>query len=362
MSFTIFILSLFFIFKTLFLNFYPDFKVHYLSPIAVFSGNNPYKGGENFFTPEVYPPFVIYLFSPFILFSYSVAEKLWTALSIIFLFVSLYFIFKINGKFLFSTTGLLLSALFFTFYFPIKFTLGMGQINFLILFLTVLSVYFLNKNKEASSGFFLTLSMMIKFFPLLLLPYLLLLKKWKMLLSIGITFCTISFFIFLLNPKLTLYFYGSVLPSLLGGWKGDYYNQSLAGFLTREVVFLPLREFMTVLFSLLLVIISFVTIHIRKNIFSNLSVSLLISLSLLINNFSWQHVFVWLSFPFITIFYFIKDQRSSLFYFLVWGASFFLTGLNLPNPGIFPVIFISHVFYGALLLWALNIYLLLKKT
>jgi hypothetical protein len=83
---------------------------------------------------------------------------------------------------------------------------------------------------------------------------------------------------------------------------------------------------------------------------------------LLINNFSWQHHFVWLIFPLITNFYFIKNRKLGWLYFFVLGLSFFLIGLNLKNPNIFPIAFTSHVFYGTLMLWGLNLYLLLNKT
>ena len=116
----LFVLSLFFIIKTLFLNYYPDFRVHYLAPLAIFKGLNPYLGGKNYFTPDVHPPFTILLFSPFTLFSYYLAEKLWTLLSIIFLLVSLDLIFKINKEKMFSGVGLILCSIIFSFYFPVN--------------------------------------------------------------------------------------------------------------------------------------------------------------------------------------------------------------------------------------------------
>lgn len=363
---TLFILSLFFLVKSLFLNFYPDFKIHYLAPLAIFKGINPYLGGEGYFTPDVHPPFTILLFSPFTLFSYFLAEKIWTLFSIIFLISSVYLIFKINNEKMFSRLGFLISALLFAFYFPIKFTLGMGQINFLILFLTALSIYFLNKNKNYLTGTFLSLSIMIKFFPMLFLPYLIILKKWKIIFSFIVVSIIVLLFTFLvINPNINIYFYKNVLPTLLGGWKTDYYNQSLSGFLGRQMEAGFLREVFRELISLVLIIASFLIIWIKnskKAGVANLSFSLLITLSLLINNFSWQHHFVWLLFPFITTFYFIKNKNLSWYYYFVLGVSFFLVGFNFKNPNEFPLILTSHVFYGSLMLWGLNLYLLLRKT
>ena len=360
-----FLLSLFFIVKTLFLNYYPDFGQYYWGLKEIFQGSNPYLIGKDIFTPSTYPPFVFILMSPFEILSYFGAEKIWTLLSIIFLIGSVYLIFKINNEKMFSRIGLLISALLFAFYFPIKFSLGMGQINFLILFLVMLSIHFLNKNKNYVSGIFLSLSIMIKFFPLFLLPYLIILKKWKILFSFIFLSIIILLFTFIINPDINIYFYKNVLPTLLGGWKTDYYNQSLSGFLGRQMSIGFIRELLRISISLILVLISFLVIlknNSQKTTVINLSCSLLITLTLLINNFSWQHHFVWLIFPFITIFYFIKNKKLDWSHYFVLGLSFFLVGLNLKTPNIFPVIFVSHVFYGALMLWGLNIYLLLKKT
>ena len=357
----IFLFSLFFIVKTLFLNFYPDFKVHYLAPLAIFNGVNPYLGGKNFFTPDVHPPFAIFLFSPFTLFSYPVAEKLWTLISIALFFGSLTLIFKINKEKIYSKTGLLLTALICSFYFPVKFTLGMGQINFLILFLAVLSIYFLNKGKYYYSGFFLSLSVMIKFFPLLFLPYLVILKKWRVIFSFIIFFLGISAIVFLINPGINVDFYKNVLPTLLGGWKADYYNQSLSGFLARGVEDIYLREIIRIIISSLFILFSLILILKSPKSLINLCLSLLITITLIINNFSWQHHFVWLLFPFITLFFYIKNNKLGPKYFFILGLSFFLVGINLSNPRLFPVILISHVFYGTIVLWGLNFYLISKR-
>ena len=362
---TLFILSLFFIVKTLFLNYYPDFGQYYWGLKEIFQGSNPYVAGKSIFSITTYPPFVFILMSPLETLDYFFAERVWTLLSIVFLIGSVYLIFKINNEKMFSRIGFLISTLLFAFYFPIKFTLGMGQINFLILFLVTLSIYFLNKNKNYLTGTFLSLSIMIKFFPFLFLPYLIILKKWKILFSfIAVSIAILVFTLIVIKPAINIYFYKNILPTLLGGWKTDYYNQSLSGFLGRQMNNGFARELLRIFISLILVTVSFLVIlkNNTKTTIVNLSFSLLITLTLLINNFSWQHHFVWLLFPFITIFYFIKNKKLDWSYYFVLGLSFFLVGLNLENPNIFPVIFISHVFYGALILWGLNLYLLLKKT
>jgi hypothetical protein len=126
-----------------------------------------------------------------------------------------------------------------------------------------------------------------------------------------------------------------------------------------------LRELSRILISLVLVSVSFLIVWLKnskKTEVINLILSLLITLSVLINNFSWQHHFVWLLFPFITILYFIKNKKLARYYYLILGISFFLVSLNLKTPGDFSLLFISHVFYGSIMLWGLNLYILAKDT
>ncbi len=366
LPFIVFILSLFFIVKTLFLDFYPDFKIHFLAPQEILHGINPYLGGKEYFTPDVHPPFAILIFTPFILFSFEQAEKLWTLLSITLFSFSIYLIFKINKAKMFSAAGLYLCALTFAFYFPAKFTFGMGQINTLLLFLTVLSIYSLNKNKDYLSGVFLSLSVMIKFFPLMFLPYLIIFKKWKMLISFLITSLVILFVtLVFIKPNINIYFYKDVLPTLIGGWKTEYYNQSLSGFLGRLMDNGYQREMLRIFISSALILISFLVIiknNSKKTNVINLILSLLVTLTLLINNFSWQHHFIWLIFPFITIFYFVKNEKLNWKYYSLLVLSFVLVSFNIKNPNLINPIFISHVFYGTLILWGLNLYLLFRKS
>lgn len=261
---------------------------------------------------------------------------------------------------------MILCSIIFSFYFPVKFTLGMGQINFLILFLFLLSIYLLEKKRHNFAGVFLGLSIMIKFFPVLFLPYLMILKKWRILFSFMLVCLSILLLTFIIvKPDINYYFYKNIVPTLFNGWKTDYYNQSLSGFLGRQMATGFLREALRGVISVVLIAVSFLIIWLKnskKATTVNLAFGLLITLSLLINNFSWQHHFVWLLFPFITIFYFMKNKKFGWHYYLVLAISFFLVGFNLKSPNVLPVILISHVFYGALMLWGLNLYLLAKHV
>lgn len=139
--------------KVLLLNYYPDFSGYYFGPKLALTNKNPYLGGKDFFTPFVYPPFVLLFFLPFTLSSFISAEKIWTILSLACLISTILLLLKMYNQKIFSVTGLFLTFLVFI-AFPVKFTLGMGQINIVVLFFLTLSIFFLDRKKDIPAGFF----------------------------------------------------------------------------------------------------------------------------------------------------------------------------------------------------------------
>lgn len=359
----LFFVSFAFILKTLFLSGYPDFNVYYYGSKIVISGGNVYLGDKQLFTSFVYPPFVALFFAPFTILPFFIAEKIWTLVSIVSLLLSLFVLFKIFKQKIFSSTAILLVSLSFL-AFPVKFTLGMGQINLLILLFLVLTIFFANNHKDKTAGSFLGLSIALKLFPVLLLLYFSLIKRWKIIFfCLTIIISSLVLPLFFIKPEVNLYFIKITLPNLLGGWKYDYYNQSLSGFLGRTG-WIDFREILRIFISVIFLGISFFAIINKptKKGLSNLKIGILIILSLIINNFSWQHHFVWLIFPFFATFFFIKNEKLDKRYYVFLFLAYFLVAFNLKNPQIAPVILQSHVLYGAIILWALDIYLILKTA
>lgn len=93
-----------------------------------------------------------------------------------------------------------------------------------------------------------------------------------------------------------------------------------------------------------------------------MEIGAIITLSVLINNFSWQHHFVFLFLPFLITVYTIhtakQKQKSKTKLFTLLCISYLLIANNLPNPLIVPAILRSHVFYGGVLLWGTILYAL----
>lgn len=350
--------------KVLLLDYFPDFTSYYFGPKTALSGGNPYLGGDNYFTPFVYPPFVLLFFYPLSLLAPVAAGKLWTFFSVIFLLTSVYYLIKLNGCKLFSHLGLLILTLTFIF-FPTKFSLGMGQINLLILLLATFFIYFYSREKQYLAGIALGISISLKIFPILIIAYLILKKKWETLFS---SISTILFFILLplafINSDIILYFFTKILPGLITGWKGYYYNQSIGGFVARIFEEGAVHLILSQTISIVFVMLSFFAIIAKRRIRrerTNLEIGLIVALNLLVNSFSWQHHYVWLLIPLIcTLFYLIRYKLNRIYYFIL-SISYVLTAANIKNPEVFPTIMQSHAFYGAALLLLLNIYLLLKE-
>jgi len=349
-----FLVSLSVLLKVLFLNSYQDLTQYYLGVKAV----NPYLSGV------IYPPTALVIFSFLNLFPLFIIERVWTALSIIALFTSVYLIFKMYNKQILSSLGFMVLGLV-CWSFPVKFTLGMGQINNFILLLFVAAIYLLRQKKSSLAAFLLSLSFAIKLFPAYLILQFVAMKKWKFLLTFIISLFLLSLFAFIIiGPNNNLYFYQHLLPTFLSGWKTDYYNQALTGFVGRSLPYNFFSQSLVNLLSLFFILVSCLVIFkARKNKeLVNMSFGLLITLNLIVNNFSWQHHFVFLLFPFLATLFYVQTIKNNFRLLFLLFVSYVWVSFNLVNPYAVPVLLQSHVLYGAILLWILEVYLIWKDS
>lgn len=339
---------------------YPDFSVYYFGSKTYLVGNNPYLPSPESFSNYVYPPFVLLLFAPFLGLSVSFAAVIFILLSLTALFLGVYFCLKSLNKFTWTSYTLILTFCFLAF--PTKFTLGMGQVNLIIFLLLSLALYFANKNRPVMAGGMLGLSLAIKLFPVLLIGYFLLKKQLKVIIAaLGLLLFLYGLTFFVVGIPLHKIFFTSVLPGVGNAYQGEYYNQALSGFFAR----LPLASvagiFIKNIVAFAFALFSFLAIYRmrKKRSLEALSFSFVITLGLIINPFSWQHHFVWLILPFIVTFYSIEKKRKGYIVFLV--ISYFLIALNFAKPEDLPLLFQSHVLFGTMLLWFLQLRLLLLK-
>lgn len=351
--------------KALFLGLYPDFSVYYYGSQLFLSGQNPYLSGQKLFSGYSYPPSVFLLFVPFVLLPFQTSQLLWVFLNVLCLIASIVLLAKLFSVKFFSDTNLILSGFIFI-SFPVKFTLGMGQINILILFFLVLSLYFLKVKNYLFGGVFLGLSLVIKLFPLLLPVYFLLKLNKKILTGLLAIFGAAFFCVIIFVPEKTnLYFFHNVVPYFFSAsWKLDYYSQSLSAFIGRTFGTGIEGNFLRIVITIIIIFITFFVIFKKsRNDFETLSLEygLLITATMLINTFSWQHHFVWLIIPFYALTVYLLKNKMGKLYFLLLTISYFLVAANLRTPEDFPPLVRSHVFFGAVFLFILGIKILLTK-
>lgn len=349
--------------RVLLLPTYPDYQVHYYGAQHLLQGENPYLSDTNYFTPQVYPPFDMVFFIPLSVLSYDISSKLWIVISIAAIVLSIHLINRIYKVKFFSPLNLFLSGLVFL-AFPTKFTLGMGQINGVILLFTTLIWYFLNKKNDIRVGTAFAFSAMLKFFPLLFIPYLVFRKKFTALSSLILTLA-ILFLLSLVFVSFDIQykFFTQMLPELLASWKGDYYNQALTGLLMRQIEDQNSHQILRIIIPVVMLSITGACIlwkYNKSQTVINLELSLLIILSLLINNFSWQHHFIFLLLPFFILVYTVKNYLKDNVFYIFLALSYALIAINFANPLTLPVIIQSHIFFGGILLWLINLYILIK--
>ncbi|MGB9637548.1 MAG: glycosyltransferase 87 family protein, partial [Microgenomates group bacterium] len=195
--------------------------------------------------------------------------------------------------------------------------------------------------------------------------YFLLKKKFKVfvfgLVSMAILFLA-SGLVFGFN--LWREYFTKVVPATFEiGRKYIYYNQAASGFFSRVINNGNNAAIATIIFSFLVLAVT-LSLLLRQKEVDAFGYSLVISTILLINSFSWQHHFVWLVFPFLTVFAYLRGHSNRKLQVLTVVA-YLLVAFNIKKPELFVrsffgKILLSHVFWGNLLLWLLLMFLICK--
>ncbi len=355
-----FVIAFFILLRVFFLGVYPDFSVYYSGSKAFLLGQNPYMRKPDYFSNYVYPPFVVLFFVPFALLSLPTASILFLVISVVSYFLGIYFCLKAITKLSFGSFAFIAALGMVSF--PTKFTLGMGQVNLLIFFLLSLAFYFWKTKRKGISGALLGICFAIKFFPLLVLFYLIINKEWKILRTSLCVFLLFSLgVVFIIGTKTHEYYITHVLPGILHSYQAGYYNQAFSGFFARLPLDPQFGLLLKTVLSAIFVFVTFIGIYLsrKKKKTKDVALTLVITLSLLVNPFSWQHHFVWLILPFIVTFYAVKKSYKTIFLLCL---AYILVSLNFPRPDRLPLLFESHVLFGTILLWFLQLRTILQKN
>lgn len=353
-----FLLSITILARVFFVGNYLDFNSFYFATKVYFSGGNPYGQLSGASVGFLYAPTPFLFFSPFIVFPLKVAELLWTSYSVVLLVVSVILLFKIAKRDIFSYEFLgILGAVCMMF--PVKFTLGMGQVGILNLFLVVLFLYFISQNKEKLSGIVLSLCLLLKFFPLLFPVYLIILTKWRIFIISSLVSMIVAIFVFLYRPDQMIYFVTKSLPGTLGSWPTAYYNQALSGMIGRWMgrgEDAQLLKLGVIIFAVTLTL--YILWKKRKRIKDDhlLSYVSLLPLSVIIAPLAWQHYFVLVIPTFVTLYFFYKKNKTGIIRYGLLGISYLLVASNIKDTQGVLLLVQSHVLWGAMVLWGLTLY------
>lgn len=347
-----------------------DFLHYYLSSYAVISGKNPYvevpthklsSGDPIVFN---YPPTALLLFIPLSVFPIEITRVFWQLIILLSLIISIQIglkLLNIKPNIIIWLATLSLAILSF----PIRHTFGMGQVSIIILFLILMSFYFAKTEKNLLAGLFLAFAIGIKLFPIIILPYLLLKRKWRLfiysilflLIFIGLSYLIVGsigwqkFFLVLPKPDFTLS-------------RGYYFEQSITAFATRLNISFSLKMILFILMEgIVLIGTGIKIIKSKSKEFKEKEISLLLIITAIATGFNWQHYLALLLFPFMTLVVILYKSKNKML-FLIGLLSYLLVSYNIKNPenikyyfdGLGNII-LSHEFIGAFILWLLLIFM-----
>jgi len=310
-----------------------DFHVYYYVPKMVFDEKSPTHPYISYIPvyPYFFPPASIPMLYPLSLIPFYISKIVWTTLNFIFLISSIYLILvslrKFNLVYFFS---LLLLAVNF---FPITFTLEDGQFNIVLLFIFSLGLYYFEYNKRVLlTVLMISIGIVSKISPGILLFYALIKKKFKLVILSGVS---VLFFIILsevyVESKINLYYFRTVVSKVSEQSSGfGSREQSSLALIKRINSSLPERMpkiyQSVILYSFVLSLISlFVYLEFKrpKSKLNNLiNVSLLSFIAVTGTGLTWFHQYSILFLPlivmlFITFFHLKKYRVYFIFSYLL---------------------------------------------
>lgn len=322
----------------------PDFAYYYQAAQEIFQRvGNPI---------HLLPPPSLLVFAPLSLIPYEAAQTGWVILSFVSLIAVVWRVAEVIGiRDGWVRVGLISLAYLS---FPTQFTLGMGQVNLIALWLLVLSVSLESQRKSIYAAGLFTLAILLKPELALLVPVFLFIRRWKFVVGLSGFLSTaigVSFAVFGVDAFVG---YHERLNIAAAGWRdiSIYYNQSLSGLLSR------MGDTGGTWYVGLSVLVMSVTVYAfikRRAAFPHVLWEA-VPLFLLIEPIAWQHHFV-----FLIPTYFSIWKRKHSFTTAVWLViSYFLVSINFAAPAFLDTMPLgwfaaSHVAVGTIILWVMTL-------
>lgn len=304
-------------------------------------------------TKTLLPPPSTLLFLPLRILPFSVMQCIWVVLSFILLIDSIRRLCIRLG--MASPLPIAVMSSFAFLFFPTQFTLGMGQVNLIALWLLIVGSDYLDMHSWWGSVFF-SMAILLKPELVLFLIPLVIRSRWKEILwvtLIGAVFSNVALFLWG-NSIYTSYLqtFQSAFSSASGF--SIYYNQSLTGLFSRAGIHSPLM-YLGLVLSILSLFISKIQ---NKKLLLSHALWYFIPVFLLIEPIAWQHHFVFLIPTFLIVLTKVKTPFQKLLLF----CSYALIGWNFVHPEILATmplgwLVLSHVTIGTGILLGLILHL-----
>ena len=172
-----------------------DFSCYYLWAYAARQNLNPYTINFEPIAASMrlrtdgmdhadYPPTFILMFEPLTILSPQAAYRVWMGLNLAALIAALVFLLG-NDSGLDNRVKIAFAALAFLFY-PLRIHFNWAQTQLVLLLMLVLTGRWLARRRDGAAGLILALAGLLKIFPLFVVGYLLVERRWRALIFTGI--------------------------------------------------------------------------------------------------------------------------------------------------------------------------------
>jgi alpha-1,2-mannosyltransferase len=206
-----------------------DFKSYLLTSEALWEGDNPYQTGSPF--PYIYPLFLAVILAPFAYIPYWLANLLFLLINIFGLVAIYVIMIKLLSKESISILNHIFPLLILCIVFIniIQNNLLNGQINIVVLLLSVLFLFFYLKDSIVFPSIFLAAAIAIKLTPLIFIFFLFKRKKYKVLiLTSFFSFIFIFALPYLISGNKTMEYYQDYLNKINLLTNAQLFDRSLS--------------------------------------------------------------------------------------------------------------------------------------
>lgn len=298
------------------------------------------------------PPPSFLIFAPLSIMPYGLAQGIWVAVSFVCLIAVIWQVTAAAGiRDRWARSGVTALAYLS---FPTQFTLGMGQVNLIALWLLVISAVWETQKKSIYASGLFALAILLKPELILLVPVFLLARRWKFVMGL-VAFLGAAIVVSLMVFGVRAFTgYSERMSAAAAGWRdvGIYYNQSLSGLLSRMG---DTGGNWYVGLSALIIAITVYALIKRRAVFPQVLWET-VPLFLLVEPIAWQHHFIFL----IPTYLVLWKRKQSLGTAVYLAVSYFLVSLNFAAPGFLDTmplgwLTLSHVTMGTLILWVMTL-------